>query len=121
MILRIYIIATTHGCIFINVAKHSKGLIYSTSVQYSRYIGCPSTTNSSTRARVLPLNQVAYVETLSVMTKVQLAVTQVNMAKTLECECLRSQRHTGCWNAGNTVFREFSKGTRGSSDTVSAV
>ncbi len=33
--------------------------------------------------------QVAYVETLSGMTKVQLAVTQVNMVKTLECQCLQ--------------------------------
>ena len=34
--------------------------------------------------------------TLSGMTKVQLAVTQVNMVKTLECHCLQSQRRTGC-------------------------
>lgn len=35
-------------------------------------------------------DQVAYVETLSGMTKVQLAVTQVNMVKTLPCQRLHA-------------------------------
>lgn len=36
--------------------------------------------------------QVAYAETLSGLTKVQLAVNQVNMVKTVECQRL----HAGC-------------------------
>lgn len=47
-------------------------------------------TAPSSRHPPTEYDQVAYVETLSGMTKVQLAVTQVNMVKTLPCQRLHA-------------------------------
>lgn len=53
-------------------------------------------TAPSSRHPPTEYDQVAYVETLSGMTKVQLAVTQVNMVKTLPCQRLHA---AACWGA----------------------
>lgn len=65
--------------------------------------------------------QVAYVETLSGLTKVQLAVTQVNMVKTLECQCLQSQRQGAECRKWHRSLPRVLQRSVGGSDTVAAV